>query len=367
MRVLERQAAHLRVSVSRTGASPPALSDVFAAVEAVRAPPAAALLEAVASAGGDGSSSSSSSSVPPAAAPRCPSIVAYQVSQTSLEQVRGGTQWVSSWRSSPPVFDFAITHPRPPALQVFLDLADKGGGGGEEDHGPWAEAREAFAARAIFFHLVVAPCTLLVRWGLILGLAFIAVFLLALPPLGACMLRLLARMVQWRARVDSGLLSEWAQSSRSRASRGAPVPVAIAGAAPDRAACYRCRVSGCCGLWEGGLALLGDPAARSALAYLLALQPLVVFLCLGASALTLVVGVASLIGFVPSLTVQKRLAIWHRDISARFLCSDRGGRGGAQSFGVQESATHTPLRTAAGVLVTSTTADSGGVPSVVVA
>lgn len=266
VRVLERQAAHLRVSVSRTGASPPALSDVFAAVEALRAGDAATGAAACA-------------------------VSAYQVSQTSLEQ-------------------------------VFLDLAGKGGGGDGEGKGPWAEAREAFAARALALHLVVAPCALLVRWGLLLGLTFLAVCLTPIPPLGACSLRLLARCIQWRARADSRLLDSWARSPASRANRLPPTPVTVDGAALPRAACCRCRLAGCCGLTESGSAVFSDPVAASALVYLLLLQPLVVFACLGASALTLVFGVASLAGFLPSLIVQKRLAIWHRDLAARFLCEE---------------------------------------------
>lgn len=268
VRVLEHQSAHLRVAVSRVDPSAPALSDVFTAMEAVRL------------------------GTPTDCAP-C-SVAAYQVSQTSLEQ-------------------------------VFLDLAATGGPQ-EEDAGPWTEARTAFGARAIALHLVVAPCALLVRWGLLLGLLALAVFLCALPPLGACALRALARMLQWRARVDIQLFNTWAKApAAAPASHGVvPAPVTVTAAGRDERSCC-CRLQGFCGLALAARAVFGDPAISSALAYLAFVQPCIVLLCLVGSALTLMLGVGSLAGFMPSLVLQKRLAIWHRELSIRYLCEQHSG------------------------------------------
>ena len=235
---------------------------------------------------------------------------------------------------------------------MFLDLASKGGDG-EEDLSPWAEARRISAARAVFFHLVVAPCALLVRWGFLLALLFVATFFVALPPLGACTLRALARMIQWGARVDSRLLDDWVLDTTVNSRPGLSVPVTIRGAAPaaQTAACCRCQASGLCGLRDGGKVLLRDPAALRALGFLCVIQPFVVLLCVFASALMLVVGVGSLAGFLPSLTVQKRIAIWHRDLSARYLCEGGVSRGAATEALNPVGAQLAPASTAEGVTV----------------
>lgn len=254
VRLLEQQSGHVRVAVSRQGIGAPVLTAIFAAVEAAR--------ETV-------------------------HITAYQVSQTSLEQ-------------------------------IFLDLA------GTQDSSGISianEEREAFGARALLLHLIAAPIVFLCRWALLVALLFCAVFFVVIPPLCALCLRAVRAHVQWRARVDMQLLESLASGPSARIRRSPSTPIFVPDHEGDQGRGFCATVA--CGQWEYGGAVLtsGTSGAGAALFFLALVQPCIVILLMLASAGALCLGVGTLFGFGWSMLLQRRLALWHKKKSGLYLCT----------------------------------------------
>jgi hypothetical protein len=210
-------------------------------------------------------------------------VVVYRVSQTSLEQ-------------------------------VFLDLvqhheaASRQGEHTDEARGSapyWSVPTEGFTARAILFNLVLGCVVSWTLWGLLLSLYLTAAVMLILPPCGNALAGWTLSTMRAFARVELAMATAYGSADRY-ASHAAPALDAVL--ARERR-----------GWTKHARTLFYDAKVQRSVVYLLLVRFGLSLLVVCASAALLMVGIGTVVLFPATCVIQRRLAVWQRQLAMKYL------------------------------------------------